>query len=59
MGSRKHNTFKQIKYAFVNPPVLVPLVPGKPVKMYIVAKDESIGFLLAQDIDDGMDLAES
>ena len=37
----------------MNPLVLTPPVFGKPLKLYILATDDSIGSLLGQDAKDG------
>ncbi|KAM1588622.1 hypothetical protein ACFX10_027613 [Malus domestica] len=44
-------TFMQIKVSVTTPHVLVPPRRGKPLKLYISAVEESIGYLLAQDND--------
>ena len=41
--------FTQIKVSFMTPYILVPPRRGKPLKLYISAAEESIGYLLAQD----------
>nr|XP_017191186.2 uncharacterized protein LOC108174578 [Malus domestica] len=45
--------FTQIKVALATPPVLVPPQRDKPLKLYILVAEESIGCLLAQDTDAG------
>ena len=39
-------TFEQIKQALANLPILVPLMPNKPLKLYILTAKESINYLL-------------
>ncbi|KAM2008340.1 hypothetical protein ACFX16_003242 [Malus domestica] len=46
-----HDAFTQIKVSFTTPLVLVPPQRSKPLKLYILAAEESIGFLLVQDND--------
>ncbi|KAM1529739.1 hypothetical protein ACFX1Z_018910 [Malus domestica] len=56
--SEEHRaTFTQIKVAFATPPVLVPPRCDKPLKLYISTVEESIGCLLAQDTDAGLEQA--
>ncbi|KAM1044805.1 hypothetical protein ACFX2I_035774 [Malus domestica] len=50
-------TFTQIKVSFTTPPVLVPPRRGRPLKLYILAIEEFIGCLLAQDNDVGREKA--
>ncbi|KAM1110407.1 hypothetical protein ACFX19_009806 [Malus domestica] len=58
MWNEEHQAaFTQIKVSLTNPPVLVPPQRGKPLKLYISAADESIGYLLAQDNDAGREQA--
>ncbi|XP_062013819.1 uncharacterized protein LOC133730203 [Rosa rugosa] len=45
--------FDLLKQYLSNPPVLVPPVRGRPLKLYISASENSIGSLLAQDNDNG------
>ena len=52
-GEEQQVAFDQIKQALSNPPILVPLIPGKPLKLYILMAEELISCLLAQDADDG------
>ncbi|XP_024195581.1 uncharacterized protein LOC112198681 [Rosa chinensis] len=54
----KHQeAFDSIKAYLANPPVLVPPRTGVPLKLYISATDASIGSLLAQDDEDGVEHA--
>ncbi|KAL6213306.1 hypothetical protein ACLB2K_012753 [Fragaria x ananassa] len=47
--------FERIKDYFTNPPVLISPREGTPLKLYIAAADLSIGRLLAQDDENGME----
>ncbi|KAM2078098.1 hypothetical protein COP1_024346 [Malus domestica] len=49
--------FTQIKISLTTPHVLVPPRRGKPLKLYILAAEEFIGCLLAQDNDAGQEQA--
>ena len=49
--------FKAIKHYLINPPVLVPPVPGRPLKLYLAANHDSMGVLLAQDNEEGKEQA--
>ena len=49
--------FDLLKKYLANPPVLMPLVVGKPLKLYISASDLLIGCLLAQENDMGHEQA--
>ncbi|KAM2307852.1 hypothetical protein ACFX1S_030147 [Malus domestica] len=49
--------FTQIKVSLMTPPVLVPPRRGKPLKLYISATEEFIGYLLAQDNNAGREQA--
>lgn len=40
--------FDKIKEALINPPILVPPMPGRSLKLYISVAEESIDYLLAQ-----------
>ncbi|XP_028184579.1 uncharacterized protein LOC114371308 [Glycine soja] len=40
--------FKRIKWCLMNPFVLVPLVPGRPLILYMTVLDESMGCVLGQ-----------
>ncbi|KAM2654418.1 hypothetical protein EV2_025928 [Malus domestica] len=51
------DAFTQIKVSLTTPHVLVPPRHGKPLKLYISATEESIGYLLAQDNDIGWEHA--
>ncbi|KAM2245786.1 hypothetical protein ACFXTI_006687 [Malus domestica] len=44
-----HNAFESIKKYLSSPPVLGAPVPGKPLILYIVAQESSVGALLAQE----------
>ncbi|XP_062021144.1 uncharacterized protein LOC133737640 [Rosa rugosa] len=46
-----------IKHYLANPPVLVPPVRGRPLKLYLAAAEYSIGSFLAQDNDKGKERA--
>ena len=45
--------FDLLKHALIKPPVLMPPILGKPLKLYISAANESIGSLLTQDNEEG------
>ncbi|KAM2845226.1 hypothetical protein COP1_027688 [Malus domestica] len=47
-----HNTFESIKRYLASPLVLGVTMPGKPLILYIVAQEGSIGALLAQENED-------
>lgn len=47
--------FDQIKRYLSNPPVLTPPKPGFPLKLYISASDDTIGSMLCQEYDDGIE----
>ncbi|XP_004289212.1 PREDICTED: uncharacterized protein LOC101314226 [Fragaria vesca subsp. vesca] len=49
--------FDRIKDYLTNPPVLIPPREGTPLKLYIAATDLSIGGLLAQDDENGVEHA--
>ncbi|KAM5562428.1 hypothetical protein ABKV19_017579, partial [Rosa sericea] len=54
----KHQeAFDRIKAYLASPPVLVPPRPGFPLKLYISAAEASIGSLLVQDDEDGVEHA--
>ncbi|XP_024156147.1 uncharacterized protein LOC112164144 [Rosa chinensis] len=55
--SKHQEAFDSIKAYLANPPVLVPPRPGVPLKLYISAAAASIGSLLAQDDEDGIEHA--
>jgi len=40
--------FERIKWCLMNPPVLVPPVPGRPLILYMTILDESMGCVLGQ-----------
>ena len=51
---REHQeAFEAIKYYLAKPPMLMPPREDKPLKLYLVAAEESMGVLLAQDNDFG------
>ena len=52
-GEEQQKAFDQIKECLANPPVLTPPTFGRPLKLYILATDDSIGSLLVQDARDG------
>ncbi|KAL0420667.1 UNVERIFIED_CONTAM: hypothetical protein Slati_3089600 [Sesamum latifolium] len=47
------NAFESIKRHLLNPPVLRAPTPGKPLILYIVAQERSIGALMAQENEEG------
>ncbi|XP_058181448.1 uncharacterized protein LOC131299892 [Rhododendron vialii] len=49
--------FEFLKQSLVRPPVLMPPINGKPLKLYISAGHQSIGCLLAQDNENGHEQA--
>ena len=49
--------FDTIKRYLSTPPVLIPPRSGKPLKLYIFVTQDSIGSLLAQDNDKGLEQA--
>lgn len=49
--------FDSIKAYLAKPPVLVPPIRGRPLKLYLAATDRSIGSFLAQDNDQGKERA--
>ncbi|XP_058202905.1 uncharacterized protein LOC131317365 [Rhododendron vialii] len=49
--------FEFLKLSLTKPPVLMPPIYGKPLKLYILANHESIGSLLAQDNENGHEQA--
>ncbi|XP_040364410.1 uncharacterized protein LOC121049974 [Rosa chinensis] len=55
--SKHQEAFDSIKAYLASPPVLVPPRPGVPLKLYISAAAASIGSLLAQDDEDGIEHA--
>jgi len=40
--------FEKIKWHLMNPPVLMPPVPGRPLILYMTVLDESMGCMLGQ-----------
>ncbi|TYK06279.1 uncharacterized protein E5676_scaffold157G00630 [Cucumis melo var. makuwa] len=51
------NAFDSIKKYLLNPPVLSALAAGKPLILYVVAQETSLGALLAQENDKGKECA--
>ncbi|XP_058208205.1 uncharacterized protein LOC131321220 [Rhododendron vialii] len=49
--------FEFLKQSLVRPPILMPPIIGKPLKLYISAGHQSIGCLLAQDNENGHEQA--
>ncbi|XP_057432184.1 uncharacterized protein LOC130724933 [Lotus japonicus] len=49
--------FEEIKASLTTAPVMAPLIRGKPMKLYISASEETIGSVLAQDDEDGIERA--
>src|ERR1044072_9075743 len=49
--------FEEIKTYLMNPPVLLPPTRNRPMKLYIVASDITIGSMLAQEDDNGVERA--
>ncbi|XP_057451900.1 uncharacterized protein LOC130743686 [Lotus japonicus] len=49
--------FDELKTYLANPPVMIPPIKGKPMRLYISATDETIGSLLAQEDEDGIERA--
>ena len=45
--------FGRIKRCLMNPPVLTPLVPGRPIILYMTMLDESMGCMLGQHDESG------
>ena len=43
------NDFERIKRYLLNPPVLSALIPGKPLVLYIVTQEKSLGALMVQE----------
>ncbi|RDY04471.1 hypothetical protein CR513_11812, partial [Mucuna pruriens] len=43
-----HEAFEKVKQYLEHPPVLVPMVPGKPLILYLTVLDESMGCMLGQ-----------
>ncbi|KAK9943091.1 hypothetical protein M0R45_008712 [Rubus argutus] len=58
LGKVEHQyALDEIKHYLATPPVLVPPIRGRPLKLYIAADENSIGSLLAQDNDQGRERA--
>ncbi|XP_024164021.1 uncharacterized protein LOC112171000 [Rosa chinensis] len=55
--SQHQEAFNRIKAYLASPPVLVPSTAGFPLKLYISAAEASIGSLLAQDDEEGVEHA--
>ena len=51
------NAFEHIKRYLLNPPVLGAPIPGKPLVLYIVAHEKSLGALMAQENEKGKERA--
>ena len=51
-GEEQQKAFDQIKECLLNPPILTPRTFSRPLKLYILATDDSIDSLLAQDAED-------
>ncbi|KAL4022918.1 hypothetical protein IC575_016664 [Cucumis melo] len=51
------NAFDSIKKYLLNPPILGAPIPGKPLILYIVAQERSLGALLAQEQEKGKERA--
>src|ERR1044072_5309029 len=49
--------FEEIKTHLMNPPVLLPTIKNWPMKLYIAASDLTIGSMLAQEDDNGVERA--
>src|ERR1044072_791465 len=49
--------FEEIKTYLMNPPVLLPPIRNRPMKLYIAASDLTIESMLAQEDDDGVERA--
>ena len=45
--------FEKIKQYLMNPPVLVPPVPGRPLILYMTVLDDSMGYVLGQHDESG------
>ncbi|XP_057428486.1 uncharacterized protein LOC130721914 [Lotus japonicus] len=46
--------FDELKNYLASPPVMIPPIKGKPMKLYISATDETIGSMLAEEDEDGI-----
>ena len=51
------NAFERIKRYLLNPPVLGAPIPRKPLVLYIVAQEKSLGALMAQENEKGKERA--
>src|ERR1044072_4359407 len=51
------NAFEEIKTYLMNPHVLLPPIKNRPMKLYIAASDLTIGSMLAQEDDNGVERA--
>lgn len=51
------NAFDSIKHYLLNPPVLMAPIKGRPLILYIAAQPFSVGALLAQNNDEGKEVA--
>ncbi|XP_050914866.1 uncharacterized protein LOC127129785 [Lathyrus oleraceus] len=49
--------FDKIKHYLTNPPILAPPCGKKPMRLYISASDTTIGSMLAQENEDGVEIA--
>jgi len=49
--------FEAVKKYLQSPPVLMPLVPGRPLIMYLSVTQSAMGCMLAQESDDGVERA--
>ena len=56
-GHEHQQAFDQIKIYLSNPPILTPPRPGFPLKLYISASDDTIGSMLCQEFEDGVERA--
>ena len=43
--------FEKIKAYLANPPVLAPALPGIPLRLYLAVTKETMGAMLAQEVD--------
>ncbi|XP_062003261.1 uncharacterized protein LOC133720801 [Rosa rugosa] len=55
--AKHQEAFDRIKAYLANPPVLVPPKPDQPLKLYVSAAETSIGSLLAQNDEEGIEHA--
>ena len=56
-GEEQQKAFDQIKESLTTPPVLTPTAFCRSLKLYILATNDYIGSLLAQDAEDGTEIA--